>query len=90
LPLFKGVPIAKISITCCYSARWAGPRGDATAMDATTFKRWLGEIEGLTVTQRRQVWLAHALSEARAGYDHETGAHTMAFTGDAAPARFRL
>jgi hypothetical protein len=55
-------------------------------MDATTFKRWLGQIEGLTVTQRRQVWLAHALSEGRAGYDHETGAHTMAFTAAPAPA----
>ena len=49
-------------------------------MDATAFKQWLGEIEGLTVAQRRQVWRALALSGASKSYDRETSAHTMAFT----------
>jgi transposase-like protein len=50
-------------------------------MDATAFKQWLGELEGLTVAQRRQVWQELALSEASDGYDRKTGAHAMAFTG---------
>jgi transposase-like protein len=49
-------------------------------MDATAFKQWLGEIEGLTVAQRRQVRRALALSGASNGDDRETSAHTMAFT----------
>jgi transposase-like protein len=55
-------------------------------MEVTAFEQWVGAIEGLTVSQRRQVWQALALSEASDGSDHEADAPVVAVSGNAGPA----